>query len=171
MAPVTFSPVGEAEIAIVRQLAHEIWWACYPGIISPEQIEYMLGWMYSEEAIQQELARGVCYELIVLGHDPFGYLAYEPGEDGLWKLHKLYLLPALQGQGIGQAALEHVCTTVASVGGQAVQLTVNKQNTRALRSYERMGFHKKGAVVNDIGSGFVMDDFVMERALPVAVSA
>jgi ribosomal protein S18 acetylase RimI-like enzyme len=171
MAPVTFSPVGEAEVAVVRRLASEIWWACYPGIISPEQIEYMLGWMYSEEVIQRELTRGVCYELIVFGHDPFGYLAYEEGAAGDWKLHKLYLLPALQGQGIGLAALEHVCATVGALGGRSLQLTVNKQNLRAIRAYERAGFVKQQAIVNDIGSGFVMDDFLMERTLPAAVSA
>ena len=170
MEPVTFSPVGEAEIALVRELAHEIWWACYPGIITDAQIEYMLEWMYSADVLRRDLARGVRYEIIHRGEQPVGYLAYEEESPAVWKLHKLYLLPQCQGRGAGQAALQHVSSVVTVAGGRALQLTVNKQNARAITAYERAGFKKRGSVVNDIGGGFVMDDFVMERELRGAVS-
>lgn len=169
MEPVTFSPVGEAEIATVRELAREIWWACYPGIISEAQIAYMLEWMYSEATLRRDLAQGVRYELIHLGASPVGYFACaESG--GEWLLHKLYLLPRVQGRGVGQAALQHVSAIAAAAGARSVRLTVNKHNTRAIRAYERAGFQKKESVVNEIGSGFVMDDFVFVRDLPATVS-
>ena len=170
MQPVTFSPVGEAEIAIVRQLAHEIWWACYPGIITDAQIEYMLEWMYSESALRADLARGVRYEIVHFAGHPSGYIAYEESTPGQWKLQKLYLLPGFQGQGLGQAALQHISTAVSAAGGHSLLLTVNKNNTRAIRAYERAGFQNRRSVVNDIGGGFVMDDFVFERELPAPVS-
>ena len=47
-----------ADIPLLRSLAHEIWHAHYPGIIPVEQIEFMLGWMYSAEEIERQLGSG-----------------------------------------------------------------------------------------------------------------
>jgi GNAT superfamily N-acetyltransferase len=43
-------------------------------------------------------------------------------------------------------------------------LTVNKGNP-AVAAYERLGFRIAEAIVMDIGSGYVMDDFRMEKHL------
>jgi len=43
-------------------------------------------------------------------------------------------------------------------------LTVNKGNP-AVKSYQRLGFRIESAIVMDIGNGFVMDDFRMEKSL------
>lgn len=53
----------EADIPLIMSLAQRIWCECYPGIISPEQIEFMLGWMYSEEEIRQQFATGVPWKI------------------------------------------------------------------------------------------------------------
>lgn len=44
-------------------------------------------------------------------------------------------------------------------------LNVNKHNAVAIAAYERCGFRIASGVEIDIGGGFVMDDWVMERAL------
>jgi diamine N-acetyltransferase len=44
-------------------------------------------------------------------------------------------------------------------------LTVNKNNTGAISVYEKIGFRNVGSLVQDIGSGFVMDDYAMEKTL------
>ena len=46
-------------------------------------------------------------------------------------------------------------------GFEEVALRVNKGNTLAISRYERMGFHVRLADTQPIGSGFVMDDYVM----------
>lgn len=38
-------------------------------------------------------------------------------------------------------------------------------NAPAVEAYLRMGFVDKGPVVADIGGGFVMDDYRMEKAI------
>ena len=43
-----------------------------------------------------------------------------------------------------------------------IRLTVNKYNINTIKAYEKWGFKTVDAVVTDIGSGFVMDDFIME---------
>jgi ribosomal protein S18 acetylase RimI-like enzyme len=48
---------------------------------------------------------------------------------------------------------------------KAVRLRVNKRNAPAIRSYLRAGFRFTEDIVSDIGSGFVMDDYVMEKAV------
>jgi ribosomal protein S18 acetylase RimI-like enzyme len=43
-------------------------------------------------------------------------------------------------------------------------LTVNKGNP-AVKAYERLGFRIAADLVMDIGGGFFMDDFRMEKSL------
>lgn len=42
---------------------------------------------------------------------------------------------------------------------------MNKGNHRAIACYRRHGFVQEASVVNDIGGGYVMDDYVMVRLL------
>ena len=44
-------------------------------------------------------------------------------------------------------------------------LNVNKNNGQAIRAYEKRGFAIREAVVNDIGRGYVMDDYVMAKPI------
>lgn len=151
-----------ADIALIRALAESIWRACYPGIISPEQIEYMLQRMYSPETVRAELENGVVWELMVLDGQAAGYLSYEfEAEPRRIKLHKLYLLPAMHGRGFARQAMAHVLEKATHAGAGQVYLQVNKQNARAIAAYRKIGFRIADALRCDIGGGFVMDDYVM----------
>jgi len=46
-----------------------------------------------------------------------------------------------------------------------IMLTVNKNNTNAIRTYEKLGFINVGPVVKDIGNGFIMDDYQMTKQI------
>ena len=48
-------------------------------------------------------------------------------------------------------------------GLEAMYLTVNKHNDLALRAYQAKGFTTIEAVETDIGEGYIMDDFIMEK--------
>lgn len=165
MEGIEFRRACETDLATIRDLADRIWRSCYAHLLSEEQIGYMLQWMYSEEALQSDLHNGMVYELIVRGEQAAGYLSYSSIAGREWKLHKLYLLPEFHGAGFGQRALRHVTEDALVAGVQRLSLNVNKGNARAIRAYERAGFVIDHAVVNDIGGGFVMDDFVMTREL------
>lgn len=160
--------IGVGELPVVRDLAHRIWPAYYPGIITGAQIDYMLAVWYEIGALKREVEeRGVCYALIEAGGSgPIGYLGCErqPGSDVLF-LSKLYLLPEWHGRGIGQVGLTWVQEWARASGCRVVRLRVNKHNTSAIRAYLRHGFHFTEDLCSDIGSGFVMDDFLMERAV------
>jgi ribosomal protein S18 acetylase RimI-like enzyme len=47
------------------------------------------------------------------------------------------------------------------LNAKILYLTVNKNNTKAINAYYRAGFYLENEVVNDIGNGYVMDDYVL----------
>ena len=161
----TFHTAGEDDIPTLRALAARIWRESYAKMISREQMAYMLAWMYSAETIRRELAEGVLWEIVRLDGDDAGYSSVTFGADGVAKLHKLYLLPALQGKGRGQAMLAHIFALASEREMREVRLQVNKENVRAQRAYERYGFGRVEEAVFDIGGGYVMDDYIMTRAV------
>ncbi len=187
-------PATEADIPLLRDLARRIWHACYPGIITHEQIEFMLGWMYSEEKIRDELRAGCAWEIVeetpnvqtstpntelrsapqfgvgssgfeVQRSMPLGFLSYSREDDGRVKLHKMYLLPGHQRRGLGQQLLAHVCERARQLCAPAVWLQVNKRNERAIAAYLRAGFRIEKEATFQIGAGFVMDDYLMSRSI------
>ena len=159
----TFRPATVEDIPLLRELAADIWQRCYKEMLAPAQIDYMLKWMYGVEKIRAEIVAGMGWEVLELEGELIGYLSAEYGADV--KLHKLYLRPEQQGRGFAQQSLEHVMELARTRGAARVILNVNKHNMRAIRAYERAGFSVVDAVVNDIGGGYVMDDFIMARVI------
>lgn len=159
-------PCTEADLPAIAALARIIWRAYYPAITNQEQIEYMLVWMYSLETMASELRNGIRYERLLLDGELAGFASFGPTEEPRTiKLHKLYLLPQHHGQGIGTRLLKHCESEACKLGAQHMTLNVNKQNAKAIAAYQRNGFAIAQSVVNDIGGGFVMDDYVMTRQL------
>ena len=150
---------GPEHVAGIARLADVVWLAHYPGIISHEQIDYMLRKMYDLDVLRNEMANGIVYLRALQGDQLLGFAAYGPAGKEI-KLHKLYVHPEHQRRGIGRALMEHV---ERACGGRTLMLTVNKRNQKAVAAYEKHGFVVRESVVVDIGGGFVMDDYVMEK--------
>jgi len=160
-------PATEADLPAISELAGVIWRACYPGIITYEQIDYMLARMYSLDVLRNEIrSQGIRYDLLLVEDKPAGFASYGPtSEPGAMKLHKLYLLPEMQGRGLGSRLLQHIEREVRNLGARRLILSVNKRNTKAIKTYQRNGFVIAESVVTDIGGGFIMDDYVMAKNL------
>ena len=159
--------ITKTDIPELRKDARAIWMECYPGIISREQIEYMLNWMYSEDVIKREIEHEkVNYYFIFHEGVKLGFCSLGPsGNAGCAKLHKLYLYPEFHGKGLGSASLRKIFDLAREQGYDSICLNVNKNNRSAIQAYERGGFTVKTSVVNDIGKGYVMDDYVMLKEL------
>jgi GNAT superfamily N-acetyltransferase len=158
---------AEADLPVIATLAGVIWRACYPGIITHAQIDYMLARMYAHDAMRDEIRfQGIHYDCLFVDDKMAGFASYGPSsEPGVTKLHKLYLLPELQGRGLGSRLLQHCEQEVRAAGAHRLILSVNKRNAKAIAVYQRNGFVIAESVVTDIGGGFVMDDFIMAKEL------
>ncbi|MBR2364922.1 MAG: GNAT family N-acetyltransferase, partial [Lentisphaeria bacterium] len=105
------------------------------------------------------------FDLCHVNGNDAGYISFSPyhEEPGTAKLHKVYLQSAFHGYGIGQKMLSYAFERCRKLGFSSVILAVNKQNLKAQKAYERAGFILEKAVCNDIGNGFVMDDYIMRK--------
>jgi GNAT superfamily N-acetyltransferase len=156
---------AEANLPAVSELAGVNWCACYPVIITNEQIDYMLARMYSLDVLRDEIrSQGIRYDQLLVDGKLAGFASYGPAsQPSVMKLHKLYLLPELHGRGLGSYLLQHCEQEVCAAGARRLMLSVNKRNTKAIAAYQRNGFVIAESVVTDIGGGFVMDDYVMVK--------
>lgn len=154
------------DIAAVRALAHEVWWHHYPGLISNDQIEYMLERGYCDPVLARFLTTaGAGLELATAPISLVGFAAWYLAAEREAKLDKLYVHSRWQRCGVGGALIDRVAERSRSAGCATLVLNVNKRNSSAQAAYRKHGFVVRQAVQIDIGGGYVMDDYVM--ALPL----
>jgi ribosomal protein S18 acetylase RimI-like enzyme len=156
----------ESDIAIIQEIAKITWGPTYVPIIGQEQVDYMLDKMYSKAALESQFINGHQFLIAEQGSKNIGFVSYaaEPDVAGLFHLHKLYVLPAAHGQGVGKFLINEVVNKVRETGGQYLRLNVNRNN-KARDFYERAGFIIKETVDIEIGNGFYMNDYIMEKAI------
>ena len=157
--------VSEEDLWQVRELAFQIFPVTYQDIVDPRQIDYMMDLIYSPESLVAQWDSGQNFLIVYSEETPMGFASYTMlNEEGDFKLNKIYLDNRLQGKGLGRWLLNDVISRVKSEGGRALQLNVNRHN-KARNFYEKMGFLLLKEELIDIGSGYFMDDYVMEMSL------
>ncbi|HVI47713.1 MAG TPA: GNAT family N-acetyltransferase [Chitinophaga sp.] len=155
-----------ADIPVIQALSEKIWPSTYQNILTPEQLDYMLDMMYSAEALTRQMTEEH-HKFIILQDDkrPIGFAAYSPtGEEGVYKLHKIYLDQSYQGKGVGRFLLDTVIRQVKNLGAQTLELNVNRYN-KARFFYEKQGFVVVGEKDIEIGNGYLMEDYIMRKTL------
>ena len=159
------APVTQADVENLVELAREIWHAYYPALIGIAQIEYMLAQRYDVEVVRGELGRdGIWWDKLMAGDEMAGFASYFlTGVPGEMKLDKLYVHPRHQRRGHGGRMIARTCEIARKSGCSRLVLAVNKGNRGAIDAYLKHGFRMAGSVVKDIGGGFVMDDYLMEK--------
>jgi GNAT superfamily N-acetyltransferase len=160
-------PLAAEDVEQLAGLAREIWYAHYSAIISAAQIEYMLGQRYNSEVILAELrCDGMWWDKLIVVGGMAGFASYFlTGVPGEMKLDKLYVHPRLQRHGYGGMMIARAGEVARSGGCSRLVLAVNKNNRSAIAAYLKHGFSIARSVVKDIGGGFVMDDYVMEKSV------
>ena len=155
---------------LIHELAGKVFPKTYEKILSPEQIEYMMEWMYSVPNLHRQMTEEAhtYYIAYDASGQPCGYVSIRPEAEGLYHLEKIYVLPEKQKEGYGQAlfarVLEHV-REAAGGAGAAVELNVNRDNP-ALGFYRKMGMTCARQGDFPIGNGFFMNDHIMRIELP-----
>ena len=156
----TFKPASPNDVHLIAQLAHKIWHEHYPGIITTEQIDFMLNNRYSAAAIKQQMQGDEKFYLAYLDNEPVAYASIEL-KDGYYYLHKFYIDVLKHRGGIGQQFFDYVLAQIDTT--KPIKLQVNRQNYKAINFYFKMGFSIELVADFDIGGGYFMNDFVMVR--------
>ncbi len=165
MDEIEIAPLRLEEAEALVDLAGFIWRRHYPGIITPEQIEYMLAQRYKPGLVRQLLARGDLWLAARAGETLIGFAHSHPLQEGDYKLDKLYVHPDWQRHGIGGRLADTLASHARRHGSGRLLLRVNRQNQAAIGAYLKNGFRVATVIVEDIGNGFVMDDYVMIKEL------
>lgn len=161
----TIHPVASREeVRTVTRLAAEIWTEHYTPIIGSSQVQYMLDTLQSFDGILKSIEDGTVYWLIKEADVEVGYLSYQEEASALF-LSKFYLKKETRGKGIGRKVFSELEKTAQSIGKTAIHLTVNRHNADSIAVYHKMGFHITGEKAADIGGGYVMDDYLMEKKI------
>ena len=167
----TYRRATTDDIELVRSIAKVAFPATYSTIISAEQIDYMMEWMYSAEKLQQEISGNITYLLAEVDGRTVGYLSFgpdegaaAPGQGRLFHLHKIYLLPEAQGGGNGKRLFMAGEREMRLAGATAFELNVNRGNP-ALGFYRHLGMQLSRSGDFDIGGGFFMNDHIMRKEL------
>ncbi len=153
--------------AFIRSVSERTWPSTYGHIISQEQIDFMLDWMYSDKSMAEQFEKGHQFYIANLNGADIGFcsVSAEPNEEksntqNAYKLNKLYVLPIAQGAGSGKALLNKAIEVAKAENAYSLFLQVNKLNA-AYTFYLKNGFVKEQECKFDIGNGFYMDDYVM----------
>jgi RimJ/RimL family protein N-acetyltransferase len=123
----------------------------------------MLEKFQSESAISHDIEGGYTYLIAYFDGTPCGYSSIKQ-DNGVF-LSKFYVMKAYRGKGIGKEMIRTINEYAAKHSAHRIWLTCNKHNSASLGIYEKLGFKAIDSIVTDIGGGFVMDDYVLEKDL------
>ena len=140
----TIRPATYNDIPAINAMAQVVFRHTYRRILSPEQMEFMMDWMYSPENLASQMDGGHRFFLAEDDSSPKGYVSVRPDgmdTDGtpVFHLEKIYVMPSAQGHGLGKALFE---TAVAAVR-DAVNGTQARMELNVNRNNPAVGFYKK----------------------------
>lgn len=159
---------SNSDLATIHEMAEVVFRQTYRTILSPDQMDYMMEWMYSLPNLEKQVAHGHTYYIAWDGQEPQGYLSVRKDSvdsDGteVWHLEKIYVMPSAQGTGLGYKLLEtakqHVRDNKSSLKAR-IELNVNRNNP-AVGFYKHQGLTILRQGDFPIGNGFFMNDYIM----------
>jgi ribosomal protein S18 acetylase RimI-like enzyme len=163
---------NRTQLPIIAELAYLIWPSTYGEILSQEQLTYMLDKFYSLEALTEQLEEKKHIFLLAEQNGKFiGFASYELNilDENLklvqikkTKIHKIYVLPSFQGKGIGILLLTEIESKAKESKNDMLFLNVNRFN-KAQHFYRKLGFEILYKEDIEIGNGYLMEDYVMEK--------
>lgn len=158
------SQANRGDIDLIRELAEKTFEPTYRDITLKGMIETLFEEMYSVENINKQFDSGCQFFLLYHEGEAVGYLSLERQGETLVYLHRLYILPEMQGRGYGKILINYgFAKSKEMVGGGEcrVELRVNKYN-KAFEFYKSIGMqiaYYEEMVVE--GTDFIRPDYIM----------
>jgi ribosomal protein S18 acetylase RimI-like enzyme len=165
---ITISEATAEDIKAIQEITYRTWPITYGKILSEEQLDYMLDLFYSDKALNNQFEKKEQLFYLISEEDEatLGFIGIEHNykNQSQTKIHKIYLLPETQGKGIGKKVIEEIEKMGVKNHSKSLSLNVNRFNS-ALSFYKKTGFEIIDEVNIDIGKGYLMEDFVMEKKI------
>ncbi len=141
-----------SDIAYVQDLSEEVLPNAFHGVLTTEQIDYMLDRLYSQEALSAEIsdADKKSYVASIDGHDA-GYACIIRQGPDLFFLPKIYVDNREQNKGIGSSLFKHILQELKSKHPDplTIEVKINRHN-RARHFYKSLGFTLDREVTTDL---------------------
>ena len=151
------------DCGLIHNMASIVFPATYKEIISTEQLDFMMDWMYSPKNLRKQIEEeGHIYYIAYKDGEAAGYVSIQPEGEHLFHLQKIYVLPLFQGCRLGKALFEQAVKAIKEIhpGPCEMHLNVNRNN-KALQFYQHLGMEKVAEGDFHIGNGYYMNDYIM----------
>ncbi|WP_214471900.1 GNAT family N-acetyltransferase [Mesorhizobium sp. dw_380] len=135
---------GDRDLAAIRALLVETWHATYDAIYGAERVTKITDEWHSTASLKTKMTRPNSEFLVADDGKRISGVAFAEGIDGgeLVVLKQLYVLPGLQGRGIGGMLLDEIIESFPEA--RAIRLEVEGRNTHAIAFFEANGFVRSG---------------------------
>lgn len=169
---ISITQATESDIHVIEYMADVVFRNTYSSILTAEQVEYMMEWMYSDKSLEKQFSDLHSFFIAWCNGIPVGYMSIQKEsitEDNItvYHLHKLYVMTEWQGRGVGELLFKKACEYATHNKNSAkarIELNVNRYN-KAVGSYIRMGMEIAREGDFPIGEGFYMNDYIMSLEL------
>ncbi|MBZ9794098.1 GNAT family N-acetyltransferase [Mesorhizobium sp. ES1-4] len=156
---------GDRDLAAVQALLVETWHDTYDAIYGDGRVTEIANEWHSVASLKARLIKPNSEFLVADDGKRIGGMAFAETLDsgGVVMLRQLYVLPALQGRGIGGMLLDEIIESFPEA--HCIRLEVEERNTRAVAFYQANGFVQAGRTENCGSAGSAIPALIYERAL------
>ena len=113
----TIQKVTVADCELINKMAGEVFPATYKEILSPEQLDYMMDWMYAPENIRKQMEEeGHVYFIAYKEGKPCGYVSVQQQEKDIFHLQKIYVLISLKSASLCASVLASWINAISPAG-------------------------------------------------------
>lgn len=151
----------------IKQIAYATWPDTFGAMLPAIQIKTMLAVIYKKESLMRQVKEGHKFLLAEQAGEAVGFCSYEPNYKAMQHLmiHKLYLLPTVQGLGIGTKILNWISGTARLHHDVALRLKVFYLNQKAINFYIKYGFKKTNTEITKFDNNYNIIDYVLIKKL------
>jgi ribosomal protein S18 acetylase RimI-like enzyme len=155
---------GERDLAAVRALLVETWHDTYDAVHGAAKVTEITDEWHSIASLKARLTRPNSEFLVADDGKNIGGMAFAAAttDTKVIVLNHLYVHPAWQRQGIGQALLEEVEASFPEA--RTLRLEVEEANAPAIAFYRSKGFLPTGRTA-DCGGGSGLPALILQKAI------
>lgn len=165
---VAIVPAGPSDAAALAHVHVKAWRETYRGLLPQPFLDHMSVETHARR-FGEHLEHPRENHLVLAAEGRRGLVGYcegrawrSPFGGGEAEIHTLYLLKAVQGEGLGRRLLQDAARALAGWGARGLIIWVLAENRRACGFYERMGGHAAarrrgpgpGGRVNEVAYGW-----------------